>query len=87
MKKIEGKAQIGTQETTFETTFFDVTSKVESIPQRYNKVFLCDQPGIAGLEVTEADYLARFGPGLLKSRFYVSKIKFRSLQLHSYARR
>ena len=63
MKKIKAQALTGTEETTLETTFYEVTSKVESIPDRYNKVFIVDQPGIGGLEITEADYLARFGPG------------------------
>ena len=63
LKKIDAKIKTGTVETTKKTTFFDVTSKVDSIPDRYNKVFIVDQPGIGGLEITEADYLTRFGPG------------------------
>ena len=60
MRKV---AAIGTHETTKETAFFDITSKITQIPERYNKVFLCDQPGIGGLEVTEMSYLQQFGPG------------------------
>ena len=42
--------------------------------ERYNKVFIVDQPGIGGLEITETGYLARFGPGflLLCDTIYVS---------------
>ena len=69
LKKIDQSAQTGTVETTKESTFYDVTSKVDSIPDRYNKVFIVDQPGIGGLEITEAGYLTRFGPGELKNRF------------------
>ena len=79
MKKINAKAQIGTEETTLNTTFFDVTSKIESMPERYNKVFLADQPGIGGLEITEADYLARFGPGKAKFGFNIRLSFSRSL--------
>ena len=62
-KGISAKANTGAQETTLETHFFDVTSKIDSMPERYKNVFFCDQPGIGGLKVTEADYLAKFGPG------------------------
>ena len=64
MKAGMGKvAATGTNETTKETAFFDITSKITQIPERYNKVFICDQPGIGGLEVTEMSYLQQFGPG------------------------
>ena len=63
LKQIDEKAETGTQETTLKTTFYDVTSKVDSLPDRYNKVFIVDQPGIGGLKITEANYLAKFGPG------------------------
>ena len=56
-------AQTGTHETTKETAFYDITSKVIQKPERYGKVFICDQPGIGGLEITEASYLKQFGPG------------------------
>ena len=55
-------------ETISRTTFYDVTSKIESMPDRYNKVFIADQPGIDGLKVTETDYLTRFGPGSIQSK-------------------
>ena len=65
MKKLKfGKvAKTGANETTKETAFFDITEKIHDKPQRYGKVFICDQPGIGGLEVTEAGYLNNFGPG------------------------
>ena len=66
---IDGDAQTGTQETTLETTFFDITSKMDSLPDRYQRVFIADQPGIGGLQVTEADYLAKYGPGNLNKCF------------------
>ena len=53
----------GTHETTKETAFYDITSKIVQKPVRYGKVFICDQPGIGGLEITEASYLKQFGPG------------------------
>lgn len=56
-------AKRGVNETTTETAFYDITDKVTTKPERYGKVFLCDQPGIGGLEITEAGYLANFGPG------------------------
>ena len=57
-------AKRGVNETTTETAFYDITDKVTVKPERYGKVFLCDQPGIGGLEITEAGYLANFGPGM-----------------------
>ena len=55
------------------------------MPDRYNKVFLVDQPGIGGLEITEADYLARFGPGKFNIELvHLNKVS-RSLQLYSHA--
>ena len=68
--KIDGDAKTGTQETTLETTFFDITSKMDSLPDRYQRVFIADQPGIGGLQVTEADYLAKYGPGNLIKCFF-----------------
>ena len=56
-------AATGTNETTKVTAFYDITSKIVQKPDRYDKVFICDQPGIGGLEVTEASYLKEFGPG------------------------
>ena len=64
MKAGMGKvAATGTHETTKETAFYDITSKIDQKPDRYENVFICDQPGIGGLEVTEASYLSLFGPG------------------------
>ena len=65
MKKLKlGKvAKTGANETTKETAFFDITETIRNKPQRYGKVFICDQPGIGGLEITEAGYLNNFGPG------------------------
>lgn len=59
----KGKANTGVNECTIETQFFDITRAVNNKPDRYNKVFLCDQPGIGGLKITEANYLAKYGPG------------------------
>merc|ERR1712131_557505 len=56
-------AETGTNETTKETAFYEITEKIENIPKRYDRVFICDQPGIGGLEITEAGYLNKFGPG------------------------
>ena len=64
MKAGLGKvAATGTHETTRTTAFYDLTNQIVQKPSRYDKVFICDQPGIGGLEVTEASYLRRFGPG------------------------
>lgn len=57
------KAKRGVNECTIETEFFDITNNISNKPDRYDKVFLCDQPGIGGLKITEAGYLANFGPG------------------------
>lgn len=56
-------AATGCNETTKETAFYEITEKITNKPDRYAKVFICDQPGIGGLEVTEAGYLNKFGPG------------------------
>ena len=64
MKAGMGKvAATGCNETTIKTAFYDITSKIIKKPERYDKVFICDQPGIGGLEITEAHYLSNFGPG------------------------
>ena len=60
---MEITADTGAVETTKQTAFYEITSKCENKPIRYNSVFIVDQPGIGGLEITEAGYLARFGPG------------------------
>jgi len=61
--KLNLSAKTGTVETTKETAFFPITDVMENKPDRYDTVFVVDQPGIGGLEITEADYLSRFGPG------------------------
>ena len=66
------RAKTDFNECTKVTEFFDITSKVRN-KSRYDKVFICDQPGIGGLEITEARYLQDFGPGwsfLTKRRNY-----------------
>ena len=52
-----GKASTGTEETTVETQFFDISSQVELTGFDYEEVFLVDQPGIGGLVIKESEYL------------------------------
>ena len=56
-------AATGSNETTKETAFYEITNKIDEVPDRYGKIFICDQPGIGGLKTTEASYLNNFGPG------------------------
>ena len=63
--KLELVTKRGSVEVASETTFFDITQKTKNIPERYNRVFICDQPGIGGLEVIENDFLKNYGPGKL----------------------
>jgi len=56
-------AKRGVNETTVVTAFYDISDQIKNKPERYDKVFLCDQPGIGGLKITETGYLANFGPG------------------------
>merc|ERR1711937_810201 len=78
-------AQTGSNETTIKTAFYEITQKVENKPDRYENVFICDQPGIGGLKITEAGYLNDFGPGkIFKSD---SNFSLRSFQFHTNARR
>ena len=56
-------AKRGVNETTVVTAFYEITDQIANKPERYDKVFLCDQPGIGGLKITETGYLANFGPG------------------------
>ena len=60
---LPGRVETGSVETTKETAYLDITSVIVNKPEKYGKVFLCDQPGIGGLEITEAGYLQDFGPG------------------------
>lgn len=52
-----------------QTTFYEITDKITGKPERYDKVFLCDQPGIGGLNRDNMDdglvYFSKFGPGKL----------------------
>ena len=64
----KAKAKTGSEETTLETEFFDITSAMTSLPIGYEKVFLVDQPGIGGLKVKEANYLENYGPGKLSGK-------------------
>lgn len=64
--KMKDLAVTGVNETTKETKMFDITDRIMSLPPIYKKVFLCDQPCIGGLEIQEAGYLAKFGPGYFK---------------------
>ena len=61
-------AATGCNETTKQTAFYDITQKISNKPDRYDKVFICDQPGIGGLEITEAGYLNQFGPGKINTK-------------------
>ena len=63
--KLRKVARTGSNETTIETAFYEITDKIVSKPERYDNVFICDQPGIGGLKITEAGYLNDFGPGRL----------------------
>lgn len=47
------------------SAFYDITNETRNKPGRYDKVFLCIQPGIGGPPFTEAGYLAEYGPGTL----------------------
>ena len=82
-------AKTGTVETTLSTSFYDITSKIEN-KHGYKNVFLVDQPGIGGLHVTEADYLADFGPGKaiileFEIQFYSLFYMIRSFRFDSHA--
>ena len=57
-------AATGPVETSRKTQFFEITDKIENIPEPWKKVFLADQPGIGGMKVKEDQYLTRYGPGL-----------------------
>ena len=57
------RAETGSEECTLETKFFDITSAIKNKPSHYKEVFLVDQPGIGGQQITEAGYLVDYGPG------------------------
>lgn len=86
MQKIKGKkfgkiANTGVNETTKLTAYYEITDIVESMPDRYGKVFICDQPGIGGLEITEAGYLNNFGPGHFNFTFMLGEKGFNELDM------
>lgn len=56
-------AKTSTEECTKQTAFYPITSKIENKPPQFGEVFLSDQPGIGGLQIKEAGYLEKFGPG------------------------
>ena len=60
---LPGRVETGSVECTKETAYLDITDAIIKKSEMYGKVFLCDQPGIGGLEITEAGYLQEFGPG------------------------
>jgi len=59
------KAKTSHIETTLFTTFYEVSSafSVEMRQTILEHIFLVDQPGVGGLNINRAQYLARFGPG------------------------
>ena len=59
------KAETGAFECTLEPQFINITRLVRNLNPPYENVFLVDQPGIGGRTILEADYLRKFGPGLL----------------------
>lgn len=55
---IKDRAATGSSETTVKTEFFDITKHVDLTScEDIEEVFLVDQPGIGGLEITENEYL------------------------------
>ena len=68
-------------ECTKKTEFFDITEKVKNKPDRYNQVFIVDQPGIGGLEINEAGYLARYGPGHFNFTLMLGEKGFNELDM------
>ena len=58
--KLKPSAATGTEECTLETEFFSIAENLNCTFQ-WQDVFLCDQPGIGGLKIEKADYIAKFG--------------------------
>lgn len=77
----ENLAQTGEEETTLQTSFYDVTHLMKIKPRRYNRIFIVDQPGIGGLKITEACYYNRFGVGHFNYTFVLSDKGFNELDL------
>ena len=61
--KLPGRVETDLVECTKDTAYLEITDAIINKPEKYGKVFICDQPGIGGLEITEAGYLQDFGPG------------------------
>ena len=87
-------AKVGINECTTETQFFNVTSIIKTLPSKYKEVFLVDQPGeaskkiriykilgIGGLKITEAGYLAKFGPGHFNYTLLLGEKGFNDLDM------
>ena len=80
--KINAEAATNFNESTKVTEPFVITEKVKKIPDRYNDVLIVDQPGIGGLEVTEAGYLAKFGPGHFNFTFMLGEKGFNEVDMN-----
>ena len=78
---VNASASTNFNECTKETEFFDITGKVKNKPDRYNEVYVVDQPGIGGLEITEAGYLAKFGPGHFNFTFMLGEKGFNEVDM------
>lgn len=68
-------------ECTLESEFFDITPIIANRPDRYDKVFITDQPGIGGNKITEASYLTSFGPGHFNFTFLLGEKGFNELDM------
>ena len=77
-----GFAETGITETTKETGFYKVTNKVVHKTNRYNDVFLVDQPGIGGFKIKEDGYLKKYGPGHFSYTFILCADRFQELDLN-----
>ena len=80
--KINAEAATNFNECTKVTEPFVITEKVKKVPDRYNDVLIVDQPGIGGLEVTEAGYLAKFGPGHFNFTFMLGEKGFNEVDMN-----
>ena len=79
---IDARAKTGFNECTKTTESFRITDKVLNVPDRYNDVLIVDQPGLGGLEINEAGYLAKFGPGHFNFTFLLADNGFNELELN-----
>lgn len=66
------KADTGVNETTKDTAFYDITDTIIDDSHGYDYVFLVDQPGIGGKDITESNYLQKYGPGHFDFTFLLS---------------